>query len=725
MKRVSYGVLVFLVVAAYQNCSPVSFQSLNPGTFRLENNGIGYGGKPTREYFRFVPEHTCEQKSAPKAVLAISSTDITLTENKLLQCGVQTPGIDPQMVESSPFQGHVVGYKEGIFELQDVAPAAIPSELVEAWCRVGSGDGAIETITHYDRVQRQALTELYYQKNGVRTQAPNFGVSRLISLAQAEFANDEGFRLVIYRDRPTTQAGLFEADMNVVIEGVTEQRQVACRLGGGLDVSVWPSKTLADFHVTQLKIAPDASSLAYLSPTQVGSPLLYSLGLDVSSHQLLSPLPAGSRGVRNFLYTPDSQRLVFDADLSARFLSELFQSPVLGGARLRLSSPIVTTVQSVRTDFHVTSDGSRILFRDGSHDLTGDPESWLKVVPIAGGSPTTVLKFTKPDEEVSAFGVTSDGTRVAFLGGHIRSRIYSARSDGSEVRDISPSFMIWDAFGRCTGLCVIYGARLFVPPGGDFVVTEFTEIDPTGSLRSIHSRIFAIALDGSWNVELPGRPVLSADSFAMPVPDLTLLSDGTTSGFQNSLFNVRTLAHWKVGLYGGFLIRSKRLLHSPQVSESERRYASLDLTSGQSTWLCPNVEGVVLGARSAVASERIALLVQREQMLEIYWSDPEGTSCQKAASVPAAGLHFESGNVIPSPDETRALIHLARFGSISILIHVPLDGTPSHLITMPTSREAKIKSAMFVNGSSKVLFYGDQTIPGVDQIYLWTPPKTP
>ncbi|MGZ5279461.1 MAG: hypothetical protein ACXWC9_05940, partial [Pseudobdellovibrionaceae bacterium] len=314
-KLIFFTALSVGLLSAFQNCSPVSFQSMNElySPQKSQNNGEGYSGKPKGDFYRFVPDFTCEQKVAPVAHINITGNLITISENKKLLCGAVNQQLDEGLIDSSIYQHEVVGYQEGIFEGAATTPTSVPANLVEVWCKDRNDEKGIETITHFDHVTNLAMNRIYYTESGTQTQIPDFSVARVVANKTIVIKDENGFELTVHRDQPAPQAGLFKAHLQATISGQKIARETFCRLGGSLDPKVWPAKQIVDFNVNNFKTSPDLNLLGYTSHTATGIPNLYAINTDGTSHVQASPhLPVS--GISKYLFSLDSKSLIYSAD---------------------------------------------------------------------------------------------------------------------------------------------------------------------------------------------------------------------------------------------------------------------------------------------------------------------------------------------------------------------------------------------------------------------------
>lgn len=237
--------VIFFVALAFQNCSQVRYASLVPvEALKSNNNGGSYEGKDEGEYYRFVPDFTCAGQPAPFGFVTVVNPSITLTFNSTQTCGNSVQNLNPQQVDGSIYQKEVIGYLEGIYEKKSSFPLTVPSRIIEFWCRDRMDHQGIEVLATYDRLSDTTLTKIYYATengDGTYTQnlIPEFPVENFtVAVSNKQtLRNDQlEFELGVHLDEPSlVQPGLYNSQIESVIQGQYTKRQALCRLGGRLD----------------------------------------------------------------------------------------------------------------------------------------------------------------------------------------------------------------------------------------------------------------------------------------------------------------------------------------------------------------------------------------------------------------------------------------------------------------------------------------------------------
>lgn len=232
-----------VLLLAFQNCNRIQVTDVSSQeVLKSNNNGGSYEGKITDNYYRFVPDFTCEQQPAALSYISVSAPDVTLTFNQNTQCAAAVQQLNPQSLDSSIYQTELIGYLDGIYQFKIQVPLVVPAKIVEFWCRDRNDELGIETVTTYDSGSQSSVTKIYYatmSASGAFTKKtiPDFPVaSTSLSPVKQAINNGQGFELLVYRDQPSpTLPGLFRGRIESTIEGRYSMRDAWCRLGGRFD----------------------------------------------------------------------------------------------------------------------------------------------------------------------------------------------------------------------------------------------------------------------------------------------------------------------------------------------------------------------------------------------------------------------------------------------------------------------------------------------------------
>lgn len=715
--------LVFAMVCmvlAFQNCSQVSFLvNSDPTAFKSENNGINYDGKPDGNYYRFVPDFTCESKEAPAESIAISATGSAaiLVENKKLLCGTPQP-MDFKSIDSSIYQNDIVGYKEGIFEGYNSLPANIPANLVEVWCRDRNDAAGIETITHFDRVSHEAVQRIYYSNfNTDGTAAtqyiPDSSVARVIGQNEVIVKDEKGFELHVYRDQPASQLGLFKGHMDAVIEGKTISRETSCRLGGSLDPTLWPAQQIVDFNVTDFKTSPDLTSFAYTSDTATGIPYLYSSLVTGQRHLQVS----SNNAVGSFEYMNNSNSLLYRGGGTNAFSGTgIFQTLTDGTSNTKISDG--SKYFSSARQFSFTADDQYIVVPESNSET--DDTNYLKI--LRSQSPPIFLKPLSPSPVplyVLAFDLADSQQRIAYIMGQkphfitaALSSLFIANLDGSHITDVTPRISLpWQLFEvTATGKYILASAQLIgsSPPQVQFYVISMdnavSKLAPIDTQLMIYNEAFAVFIQNRGNKQYLFN---FETGVSLVLPPLAVTRN-------SKLFS------------DIFFSQSGPVIGTETLANGKLQAIQVSTTSGAKTLLCPGYAAEQMHIRELEPNRFvIASYDKTTQIINVHIKPNTSSPCRKANSLPAANVDMLTLAI--SPDKQKVLIRTLPTTTNSTtqniqLFYVPLNGYAPLNVSSPVNPRATIYDFSFTADSGAVIFSGDQIVPGIRNVFLW---KTP
>lgn len=718
---VSTAIYAVASLILFQNCSQVGFIADDLNFLKSSNNGGGYGGKPDGDFYRFVPGFMCEEAESYLMHIAISTTSIDLTENKRLACGAVKQQLAPEAIDTSIYQGDIVGYQEGIFEGATQLPMKIPSNLVEVWCRDDHTYNGIETMTHYDRTTSLALNRIYYatpNSDGSyqRKKISDFPVGRVLDDKTVIVKDGQGFELIVHRDQPAAEAGLFVAHMDAVIDGAKVSRDTSCRLGGSLDADIWPAQRIVDTNVLQMKTSPDRAAFAYTSDTGTGSPdrsfLAVSKVIGTAQKKISSSL---AKLFSSFAFTPDSRRLTYVNSFDA--------APSITAVNLDGTAAIEFDKVEPRTAFTYSSDGNFLIYNkyDRSYQLPG---VGLKSVSLQGGPIATL----NPPLELGAMNVAgfiAHARKIVFTCCNGPStQIYVVNPDGSGLKALPRTLPAgWD-----------YTTQLNAPGEGNLLSIWAWNIKSS----PLETANYAVALDGSGSVKLPSGWLWTGTS---PRQDTILLrkeSDLTTAVLMNLASGKKTaLPAFEAELIApprsGIEMSDSRfftgdslsyvMLRSGAVAGS-RSAVAVSVADGSVTELCPGVNATFVKELSS-GTYLIAGVDASAGLLGVYKKPAAGT-CLRLNLVPTKIATFKQVRIAVADDESALLATTdgtnMKGESVTQLFYIPLNGQASYQVNTPVVATAGIRNAFFNKNSKSVLFVGDQIRIGENGVFKWSPP---
>lgn len=754
--------LTFLVIS-YQNCSQVGFIKISDeASFKTNNNANGYSGKPEGTYYRFTPGFTCENQPAPTSSLLIGPSVTQLIENKLLLCGAIQQSLDPKLIDHSVYQNEVIGYQDGIYEGSSTTPSSIPANLVEVWCMDPSNEHNIETITHYDRTTKLAVNRIYYselQSDGTYTKKTisDFSVARVITAQNIQIKDASGFELIVYRDQPAAQFGLFKANFKAVLNNRSYSKDTTCRLGGSFDAKIWPAQQIVDFNVQNWKFSPDHKYLAYASATATGIANLYSTQSNGAHHRQIAPNmlasgfgPGNEQG--NYLFSPDSKKIIFSGDPRVAGQVELFQINTDGSSLTPLGHTLSMPNQSTYNDFKLTSDGHQLIFKDGSEQDAGSQQKWLKSISL-DVDVTSVNPLSPPlslglDLGVGQFDISTSQNKVAFFSGSIYPDLYVANLDGSNIKKLTPPSVSTDLTSTSIEKWIFskIGLVQFIN-NGVYVLTsaQSSKIFP-------YTQFYAIATDGNGSVALPSgwAPIKS-----LSTDDLLVLQNLSNTSLKK-LFNLKTgmstdipsflTAHSVYELqqtrsiddFSLFFNKEKNLLVGTILRpDQQMQTQSFDINNGTSSEICTGLTADLIYIKELSANTYLILAYQSaSQILEVYIKN-KLSSCTKANSALVSASDINAFfQVTLSNDQQKLLVLMGHLDlqanslapatkgpSPQQLLYIPLNGKAAYKVNRSVFTASHIYDAAFLNDGTGVIYFGDQITPGNNNVFLWKVPQ--
>ncbi|KAB2963878.1 MAG: hypothetical protein F9K18_08080 [Thermoanaerobaculia bacterium] len=135
----------------------------------------------------------------------------------------------------------------------------------------------------------------------------------------------------------------------------------------------------------------------------------------VNATRLSTSTPSGFTDVTHVVIAPDAQpRVLFRADVLVDEAFDLFTVPVAGGTPTRLSVTGVGT-RSLQPDFAVSADGARVVFR-GNFTAAGKIELYSAATDGAQSSAVKLCPTPVLNGNVAAFAIDASSTRVVYAG---------------------------------------------------------------------------------------------------------------------------------------------------------------------------------------------------------------------------------------------------------------------------------------------------------------------
>lgn len=709
-----------LIVVAFQNCNRTSFlpTTLAGGIFGGNNNGAGYGGKPSKDYARFTPGFTCQSKPAAVALVKVKDQAVSVIENKKDICEAVQLTLNIKDIDSSIYQDQIIGYQEGIFEGVKTTPTSIPANLVEVWCRDTNDQTGIETVVHFNRETNSAVNRTYYATtdiNGVYINRviDDFAVSRVVSMSQVEISDGNGFDLTVYRDQPAiARPGLFMGKLNAIINGVKQDRKTYCRFGGSLDAKVWPVKQIVDLNISDFRKTSDINFMGYISNTGIFAGLGHNLFISKTQgkDQILisKEVAPGS----HFEFSPDSKALYYTTGAST---TPTYNRATVDGT----FNSVLATANDVLT-FKLNHDASSLIYHTYIDGGVG-----LKSISTATGSNNILSPpVSRGTMGVSSVSFTKD--KVVFLCCNRPTQIYTVNFDGSDLRVLKTPALPDASWDFATQNLAVLGQQK--------AISVWAWSATAGSVYMN----YIIALDGSYSLKLPPGWLWVSSSLDEKFGLLVNEKDQTTQALINLLTGVmKTLP--KLVLPAGqsftregsqtfksafFTKNSSEFIGLSTGGSTESAHAfSVNLIDGTTSNLCDKVTTSFV---KQLGDSSLILVGHdlKRRILNVYLKNAMG--CRLVNSLPFALSLLGDIEVVESPDG-QSILATVKFTdpqgiAATSLFYIPLSGQAPFAVNKPVFAAAKIQQAFFLKDSKSVIFVGDQIRVDDQNIFLWTAP---
>jgi hypothetical protein len=133
------------------------------------------------------------------------------------------------------------------------------------------------------------------------------------------------------------------------------------------------------------------------------------------------PISIEFLGIRGIRVSPDSDRVLYAAEQDAADQTVVYAVPIEGGPITRLAGPIARngtfSTSEIIARFHITPDGTRVVFLLDATDDDFDGPFELYAVPIEGGVSTKLSAPLAAGQRISEFSLqlTPDGRHAVFI----------------------------------------------------------------------------------------------------------------------------------------------------------------------------------------------------------------------------------------------------------------------------------------------------------------------
>ncbi len=180
--------------------------------------------------------------------------------------------------------------------------------------------------------------------------------------------------------------------------------------------------------VNSFQISSDGRRAVYLADQDTDGVLeLYSVSWDGSPPIRLNPLLPTGRSIASFQISPDSHRVVYTADQDNAKIVELYSVPIAGpaAAGIKLNGPLVLSGNVVR--FIISPDSTRVIYQANQQTA-----SFLELysVPIAGPADAWI-KLNGPlvlNGNVVDYKISPDSSRVLYRADQVTNGVFELYS---------------------------------------------------------------------------------------------------------------------------------------------------------------------------------------------------------------------------------------------------------------------------------------------------------
>ncbi|MBN1852040.1 MAG: PD40 domain-containing protein [Pirellulales bacterium] len=241
----------------------------------------------------------------------------------------------------------------------------------------------------------------------------------------------EGGEVIGYWIAPDSSRVVYQADGNVL--GTNELFSAPIDRAGGQLLLSNPLPAGGDID-GELHIAPDSSRAVFQADADTDNVIeLFSVPIDRGGGQIKinDPLPAGGN-VSNLIHiSPDSTRVVYCSDGDTNGVYELYSRPIDGtGPEVKINDPLPMGGR-VSNSFQITPDSTRVVYQ-----ADGDVDNRFELYsrPIDGsGTEVRISDWNLHGKAYDNFQITPDSNYVVYktLSPDQVYGIYSAPLDGS------------------------------------------------------------------------------------------------------------------------------------------------------------------------------------------------------------------------------------------------------------------------------------------------------
>ena len=780
--------LIFFItfVISFQNCSFKLVASdatsvLDVKSGKLGGNGEGYAGLQKNTFYKFENGFSCLGVEMAQSSIIKNQEGLIYKSYSHLLCEPKTQNLPIESIDQSKFQDDIIGYQEGIYVGLDVKPTSIPVELVEVWCQSLDEKKYFETISYYNSNTKKANTRVYYslkkQDLNEKVLKTEFNVSRLIENKSIKFSNENKFNLSIDRLQtiPNFQ-GQFKgvaiiSDSNFAVEQLTVD--LRCRLGGALDISIWPAQRLVDLNFTTDQTwAFNPVQWFYENEQQVDEQKFFykikSINSDENQLFQLDLFKAQQKIVDNKLLYKSPKNFVFKLGESMLTLEQ--ENGKIGNKNIFQLFQLDLQNNQISK---ITNQAA--VNRFGENNFQNLPKNqivfseWIQ--PLDDENFGTNLKIYDPSSLSNSSIEFSNSSNIKKNLGYIyqqkMNQIFIAEYNNNNYVQ---NFYFYKLKINKQNKLENFSSKFLKWPWQVTSVDTFSDPDPDNSIRfevlnfqNGENFSYITSIDGKTSLALPNdaRSLISPDGktvFYTKIMDMFQEISGKTA---NSYFvdvsnNQLKVIDGHVLFEPYFTKNSQNIIgdRRQMVAPFSRSFSISVENSNSQTELCAeHVNSTVSTVTFDVFKDQSILLVALDtDKANVYFYKVNlNNECYLLNSITSKDfdqrlfeslISVKSTNAITnfksyfrlkmSPDHSSFIFgvrykpldseHL-RSLAIHKLIYVPLDGKASYVINTPLNQDGVIHDFKFLQDSKSVLYIGNQVDKQQHNIFIWQKPK--
>lgn len=493
--------------------------------------------------------------------------------------------------------------------------------------------------------------------------------------------------------------------------------------------------------------------------------------------RLNDPLPAGGE-IRDYWISPGGDRVIYLADQTTNDVWELYSVPAAGGAPQKLNGNLGAGRDVYFHNIKISPDGSRVVYFT---DQTTDGVFEAYSVPVAGGNAVKIEGLSAS----SYYEISPDSSRVVFFGPVIFPdeladgvvELYSAPITGGEPVKLpvvlAPETMVssfrispggnrvaYRVYHSATGVSVLYSMDLADPqpvklngdPNAGESVQQDYQFSPDGS-RVVHQlyrtadalwELYSVPVTGGAPVRLndpsPVPGSIARDARFSPDGSRVVFSAGHETGV-SEIYSVPVAGGTPVRL-NGTLVTGASARTQGITPDSRVVYFADQTDMGTGLYSVPIAGGIPVKLNAPLPAGGGAYYVQTsaDDSRVVYRAGDENTEVWELFSVPVTGgiplklnADLEAGaavfDALLSPEGSRVIYRIDygnehRWELFSVS---PGGGTPAKLssaLTNAASDDMELSFKISPDGSH-VVYFADQTTPGVYELYSVPTAGTP